>query len=150
MWSFARLFRYHDCRCKAVARSTRPRFGYQRIWVLLWREGCRINPKQVRRFYRLVWVTALHASASTNTSLGMGAGPGCRAWGLSAVSGTNSTSFTPRASPSKMPSLSRLIAAPQRVFERASEFVLLTEAQALIDAWRFGFNRAARTTHSGI
>ena len=31
----------------------RPRFGYQRIWVLLRREGWRINRKRVRRLYRL-------------------------------------------------------------------------------------------------
>ena len=31
----------------------RPRFGYQRIWVLLRREGWRVNRKRVRRLYRL-------------------------------------------------------------------------------------------------
>jgi putative transposase len=31
----------------------RPRFGYQRIWVLLRREGWLINRKRVRRLYRL-------------------------------------------------------------------------------------------------
>ena len=31
----------------------RPRFGYQRIWVLLRREGWRVNHKRVRRLYRL-------------------------------------------------------------------------------------------------
>jgi putative transposase len=31
----------------------RPRFGYQRIWVLLRREGWRINHKKVRRLYPL-------------------------------------------------------------------------------------------------
>jgi putative transposase len=31
----------------------RPRFGYQRIWVLLRREGWPINRKRVRRLYRL-------------------------------------------------------------------------------------------------
>ncbi|GMV49554.1 MAG: hypothetical protein AMXMBFR67_10970 [Nitrospira sp.] len=31
----------------------RPRFGYQRIWVLLRREGWAINRKRVRRLYRL-------------------------------------------------------------------------------------------------
>ncbi len=31
----------------------RPRFGYLRIWVLLRREGWRVNRKRVRRLYRL-------------------------------------------------------------------------------------------------
>jgi putative transposase len=31
----------------------RPRFGYQRIWVLLRREGWMVNRKRVRRLYRL-------------------------------------------------------------------------------------------------
>jgi len=31
----------------------RPRFGYQRIWVLLRREGWLVNRKRVRRLYRL-------------------------------------------------------------------------------------------------
>jgi putative transposase len=31
----------------------RPRFGYQRIWVLLRREGWPVNRKRVRRLYRL-------------------------------------------------------------------------------------------------
>ena len=31
----------------------RPRFGYQRIWVLLRREGWAVNRKRVRRLYRL-------------------------------------------------------------------------------------------------
>ena len=31
----------------------RPRFGYQRIWGLLRREGWRVNKKRVRRLYRL-------------------------------------------------------------------------------------------------
>ena len=31
----------------------RPRFGYLRIWVLLCREGWRVNRKRVRRLYRL-------------------------------------------------------------------------------------------------
>ncbi len=31
----------------------RPRFGYRRIWVLLRREGWRVNHKRVRRLYRL-------------------------------------------------------------------------------------------------
>ena len=31
----------------------RPRFGYQRITVLLRREGWRVNRKRVRRLYRL-------------------------------------------------------------------------------------------------
>lgn len=31
----------------------RPRFGYLRIWVLLRREGWRVNHKRVRRLYRL-------------------------------------------------------------------------------------------------
>jgi putative transposase len=31
----------------------RPRFGYARIWVLLRREGWRVNRKRVRRLYRL-------------------------------------------------------------------------------------------------
>ena len=31
----------------------RPRFGYQRIWVLLRREGWLVNRKRERRFYRL-------------------------------------------------------------------------------------------------
>ena len=31
----------------------RPRFGYQRIWVLLRREGWGVNHKRVRRLYRL-------------------------------------------------------------------------------------------------
>lgn len=33
--------------------ATRPRFGYQRITVLLRREGWRVNRKRVRRLYRL-------------------------------------------------------------------------------------------------
>ena len=32
---------------------TRPRFGYNRIWVLLRREGWPVNRKRVRRLYRL-------------------------------------------------------------------------------------------------
>ncbi|MBX3302176.1 MAG: transposase [Nitrospira sp.] len=32
---------------------TRPRCGYQRIWVLLRREGWAVNRKRVRRWYRL-------------------------------------------------------------------------------------------------
>src|SRR5918998_2709888 len=31
----------------------RPRFGFQRIWVLLRREGWLVNRKRVRRLYRL-------------------------------------------------------------------------------------------------
>lgn len=31
----------------------RPRFGYRRLWVLLRREGWRVNHKRVRRLYRL-------------------------------------------------------------------------------------------------
>jgi putative transposase len=31
----------------------RPRFGFTRIWVLLRREGWRVNKKRVRRLYRL-------------------------------------------------------------------------------------------------
>jgi putative transposase len=31
----------------------RPRFGYRRIWVLLRREGHRVNAKRVYRLYRL-------------------------------------------------------------------------------------------------
>ena len=31
----------------------RPRFGYLRIWVLLWREGWVVNCKRVRQLYRL-------------------------------------------------------------------------------------------------
>ena len=31
----------------------RPRFGYNRIWVLLRREGWFVNRKRVRRLYRL-------------------------------------------------------------------------------------------------
>lgn len=33
--------------------QARPRFGYNRIWVLLRREGWRVNLKRVRRLYRL-------------------------------------------------------------------------------------------------
>jgi putative transposase len=33
--------------------QARPRFGYQRIWVLLRREGWLVNRKRVRRLYRL-------------------------------------------------------------------------------------------------
>jgi len=32
---------------------TRPRFGANRICVLLWREGWAVNRKRVRRLYRL-------------------------------------------------------------------------------------------------
>jgi putative transposase len=39
-------------RIRALAHE-RPRFGYLRIWVLLRREGWRINAKRVRRLYRL-------------------------------------------------------------------------------------------------
>lgn len=31
----------------------RPRFGYQRMWVLLRREGWLVNRKRVRRLYRV-------------------------------------------------------------------------------------------------
>ena len=33
--------------------ARRPRFGYQRIHVMLRREGWRVNKKRVRRLYRL-------------------------------------------------------------------------------------------------
>lgn len=33
--------------------KARPRFGYYRIYVLLRREGWLVNPKRVRRLYRL-------------------------------------------------------------------------------------------------
>ena len=33
--------------------EARPRFGYQRIWVLLRREGWPVNKKRVRRLYCL-------------------------------------------------------------------------------------------------
>lgn len=39
-------------RIKELAHA-RPRFGYNRIWVLLRREGWAINKKRVRRLYRL-------------------------------------------------------------------------------------------------
>ena len=39
-------------RIKELAHA-RPRFGYNRIWVLLRREGWRVNRKRVRRLYRL-------------------------------------------------------------------------------------------------
>jgi len=39
-------------RIKELAHA-RPRFGYNRIWVLLRREGWRVNLKRVRRLYRL-------------------------------------------------------------------------------------------------
>lgn len=38
---------------KESLRPARRRFGYQRIWVLLRREGRQINRKRVRRLYRL-------------------------------------------------------------------------------------------------
>src|SRR5688572_26776390 len=39
----------------------RPRFGYLRIWVLLRREGWRVNKKRVRRLYRLEGPAVAHA-----------------------------------------------------------------------------------------
>ena len=39
-------------RIREIAHA-RPRFGYWRIWVLLRREGWLVNPKRVRRLYRL-------------------------------------------------------------------------------------------------
>lgn len=39
-------------RIRDIAHA-RPRFGYQRIWVLLRREGWRVNKKRVRRLFRL-------------------------------------------------------------------------------------------------
>src|SRR5689334_681786 len=39
-------------RIREIAES-RPRFGVLRIWVLLRREGWRVNKKRVRRLYRL-------------------------------------------------------------------------------------------------
>ena len=39
-------------RIRALAPA-RPRFGFTRIWVLLRREGWRVNKKRVRRWYRL-------------------------------------------------------------------------------------------------
>jgi putative transposase len=39
-------------RIRAIAEA-RPRFGFQRIHVLLRREGWRVNVKRVRRLYRL-------------------------------------------------------------------------------------------------
>lgn len=39
-------------RIRDIAHA-RPRFGYLRIWVLLRREGWRVNKKRVRRLYRL-------------------------------------------------------------------------------------------------
>lgn len=39
-------------RIKELAHA-RPRFGYNRIWVLLRREGWLVNRKRVRRLYRL-------------------------------------------------------------------------------------------------
>jgi len=39
-------------RIRGLAHA-RPRFGVLRIWVLLRREGWRVNKKRVRRLYRL-------------------------------------------------------------------------------------------------
>lgn len=39
-------------RIREIAHA-RPRFGFQRIHVLLRREGCLVNLKRVRRLYRL-------------------------------------------------------------------------------------------------
>lgn len=39
-------------RIRELAQA-RPRYGYRRIHVLLWREGWRVNLKRVRRLYRL-------------------------------------------------------------------------------------------------
>ena len=33
--------------------QARPRFGYERIWIMLRREGWRVNRKRVYRLYRL-------------------------------------------------------------------------------------------------
>ena len=50
--SEARLQTVLRLRIRELAHA-RPRFGYLRIWVLLRREGWRVNRKRVRRLYRL-------------------------------------------------------------------------------------------------
>ena len=39
-------------RIRGIAQA-RPRFGYNRVYILLRREGWRVNLKRVRRLYRL-------------------------------------------------------------------------------------------------
>lgn len=59
---FSRTAWYHESQAKdqSALRSrireiavSRPRFGYLRIWVMLRREGWKINHKRVHRLYKL-------------------------------------------------------------------------------------------------
>ena len=70
----------------------RPRFGFWRIWVLLRREGWKVNHKRVRRLYRLEgqhrypWVRpSAGAWTSSTTRSPTGGHFGCSRWSISGV-----------------------------------------------------------------
>ena len=57
--------------------ETRVRYGYRRLHVLLFREGCEINMKKTRRIYNELGLQRRNKHPKTGEGEAAGGSPGC-------------------------------------------------------------------------